>query len=98
MIAPFLYSVANTLLLWISSGSEEAESIMVAPYPRADERFEDPKAESDMEAVKAAIHAGRSLRSTYNIVPAVRVLEGKNQLLAVTPPALVFRLWLEDAV
>lgn len=45
---------------------------MVAPYPQADERFANPAAETDMSAVKAAIHAGRSLRSSYGIVPSVR--------------------------
>lgn len=53
-------------------GPEEAPSIMVAPYPLADERFANPEAETDMAAVKAAIHAGRSLRSSYGIVPSVR--------------------------
>lgn len=45
---------------------------MLAPYPLADERLADPKAETDMDAVKAAIHAGRSLRSSYGILPSVR--------------------------
>ena len=54
------------------SGPEEAISIMLAPYPLADERLVDAKAETDMEAVKAAIHAGRSLRSSYGILPSVR--------------------------
>lgn len=44
---------------------------MLAPYPLADERLADAKAETDMEAVKAAIHAGRSLRSSYGILPSV---------------------------
>lgn len=44
---------------------------MLAPYPKEDARFADPKAESDMEAVKAAIHAGRSLRSSYGILNSV---------------------------
>ena len=55
-----------------SLGPEEAPSIMVAPYPLADERFANPQVETDMTAVKAAIHAGRSLRSSYGIVPSVR--------------------------
>lgn len=54
------------------SGPEEPPSIMVAPYPQADERFANPAAETDMSAVKAAIHAGRSLRSSYGILPSVR--------------------------
>lgn len=53
------------------SGPKEAVSIMLAPYPLADERLVDAKAETDMEAVKAAIHAGRSLRSSYGILPSV---------------------------
>eukprot|EP00752_Nemacystus_decipiens_P005746 g5199.t1 len=53
-------------------GPEEAPSIMVAPYPLADERFSNPQAETDMTAVKAAIHAGRSLRSSYGIVPSAK--------------------------
>ncbi len=44
---------------------------MVAPYPLADERLANPQAETDMTAVKAAIHAGRSLRSSYSIPPSV---------------------------
>ncbi|CBN75348.1 Valine--tRNA ligase [Ectocarpus siliculosus] len=55
-----------------SMGPEEAPSIMVAPYPQADERFANPAAETDMSAVKAAIHAGRSLRSSYGIVPSAK--------------------------
>lgn len=55
------------------TGPEEAASIMVAPYPLPDERFANPAAETDMTAVKAAIHAGRSLRSSYGIVPSVSV-------------------------
>eukprot|EP00903_Cladosiphon_okamuranus_P022267 g20474.t1 len=53
-------------------GPEEAPSIMVAPYPLADERFANPQAETNMTAVKAAIHAGRSLRSSYGIVPSAK--------------------------
>lgn len=53
------------------AGPEEAPSIMVAPYPLADERLANPQAETDMTAVKAAIHAGRSLRSSYSIPPSV---------------------------
>lgn len=45
---------------------------MIAPYPLADERLDNPQAETDMTAVKAAIHAGRSLRSSYSIPPSVR--------------------------
>ena len=44
---------------------------MLAPYPQSDERLADTKAESDMEAVKGAIRAGRSLRASYGIPPAV---------------------------
>ncbi|CAN0320228.1 unnamed protein product, partial [Hapterophycus canaliculatus] len=55
-----------------SMGPDEAKSIMVAPYPLADERFADPAAETDMVAVKAAIHAGRSLRSSYGILPSAK--------------------------
>eukprot|EP00904_Undaria_pinnatifida_P012931 jgi/Undpi1/8769/HiC_scaffold_25.g11231.m1 len=53
-------------------GPKEALSIMLAPYPLADERLADPKAETDMDAVKAAIHAGRSLRSSYGILPSAK--------------------------
>ncbi|CAM9853636.1 unnamed protein product [Ascophyllum nodosum] len=53
-------------------GPEEPETIMLAPYPQSDERLADTKAESDMEAVKGAIRAGRSLRASYGIPPAVK--------------------------
>lgn len=45
---------------------------MLAPYPLGDDRLEDRKAESNMDCIKSVIHAGRSLRSSYGILPSVR--------------------------
>lgn len=53
-------------------GLSEAQSIMLAPYPLGDDRLEDRKAESNMDCIKSVIHAGRSLRSSYGILPSAK--------------------------
>ncbi|CAM9633335.1 unnamed protein product, partial [Discosporangium mesarthrocarpum] len=53
-------------------GPDESPSIMLAPYPQADVTLDDPACESAMGTMKTLIHAGRSLRSTYNIKPSVK--------------------------
>lgn len=62
------------IIVLFRSGPSEPASIMVAQYPLGDERLADAKVESDMECLKSAIHAGRSLRSSYGIVPSVSFL------------------------
>jgi valyl-tRNA synthetase len=43
------------------------ESIMIAPYPKSQEEWDNSAVEKDMELVKESIHSARSLRSTYRI-------------------------------
>ncbi len=46
------------------------ESIMLAPYPQADEGRRDPEAVAEMEWVQAVISGVRRIRSTMNIAPS----------------------------
>lgn len=52
-------------------GNNEAESIMVAPYPE-DYKMEDSTAEANYEIIKHAIHSARSLRATYGLPPSAK--------------------------
>lgn len=54
------------------SNVRRAPSIMVSSYPVENPEWANPKAESDMEIVKDAIHGGRSLRSDYRIANHVK--------------------------
>jgi valyl-tRNA synthetase len=47
-----------------------AESIMIAPYPRALEALVDDAAEADMERLVGVVRAVRNLRSEYNVPPS----------------------------
>ncbi|HLL52532.1 MAG TPA: valine--tRNA ligase, partial [Myxococcaceae bacterium] len=49
------------------------ESIMVAPFPKADGRLVDEAAESEMEPVIAAIEGLRNIRGESNLPPATKV-------------------------
>jgi len=62
----------------------EGETIMLAPYPKPDAMRIDPQAEHEMEMVKEVVNAARTLRSTMNLAPAVRV----PMFLADAAPAL----------
>ena len=48
-------------------GSEEPETIMLAPYPEADDNFMNEEAEKSMDETMKIVKACRSLRSSYNI-------------------------------
>ena len=48
-------------------GSDEPDTIMLAPYPEAIEEYKNEAAESAMNDVMEVVKAGRSLRSSYNI-------------------------------
>ncbi len=47
----------------------QGESIMIAPYPKPLEGFEDPFLEAEMEKIKSAIVAIRAVRADYNLHP-----------------------------
>ncbi len=49
------------------------ESIMVAPFPKPDEKRIDEKAEAEVAAIKEVVNAARNLRSTMNLSPAAKV-------------------------
>ncbi|HYC37139.1 MAG TPA: valine--tRNA ligase [Usitatibacter sp.] len=63
-----------------------AESIMVAPYPRAEEAKLDQAAENEIVAVKDLVNAARNLRSTLGVQPAAKV-----PLYVADSPAFVAR-------
>ena len=48
-------------------------SIMVAPYPQPDPRFDHPEAEAEMNLVMATITAIRNIRGEMNVPPATQV-------------------------
>jgi len=48
-------------------------SIMVAPYPQAEPRFDHPEAEAEMNLVMAAIIAIRNIRGEMNVPPSTQV-------------------------
>jgi valyl-tRNA synthetase len=50
-----------------------AESIMIAPYPAADEALINPGIERDMQLVMDAILAIRNIRGEMNIAPSVQI-------------------------
>ncbi len=45
----------------------ELDSIMFAPYPRADERYADDQSEQQMDLIIKTIRAIRNLRQTFNV-------------------------------
>lgn len=47
----------------------EFESIMFAPYPRADERFLDEKAQEQMDLLMKTVRSIRNIRQTFNVDP-----------------------------
>jgi valyl-tRNA synthetase len=49
------------------------ESVMVAPFPAADETKIDPAAEREIGAVKEVVNAARTLRSTMGLPPGEKV-------------------------
>ncbi|MDX1589347.1 MAG: valine--tRNA ligase [Oleiphilaceae bacterium] len=49
------------------------ETIMLAPYPQADEQLMDSQAEQDIEWIKGVIEAVRNIRGEMNIAPAVKL-------------------------
>ncbi|TYZ58576.1 hypothetical protein PybrP1_009956 [[Pythium] brassicae (nom. inval.)] len=53
-------------------GARAAASITVVAYPQPVAAWRNPAAEADMELVKDAIHAARSVRAAYGLVNSVR--------------------------
>jgi len=51
----------------------DGDSIMLAPYPQADEKKMDPAAEQAMERLMALVVAIRTIRSTYEVEPRKRI-------------------------
>jgi len=51
----------------------KGDSIMIAPYPKAEDAKLDPSAEAEMAAVKEIVNAARNLRSTMGVQPAAKV-------------------------
>jgi len=51
----------------------EGESIMIAPYPRPLESFEDEALEKEMESLKEAIVAIRAIRADYHLHPSAEI-------------------------
>ncbi len=51
----------------------DGETIMLAPYPQADEKKLDPAAEQAMERLMALVVAIRTIRSTYEVEPRKRI-------------------------
>jgi valyl-tRNA synthetase len=49
------------------------ESVMLAPYPKADAARIDEKAEADIQLLKELVNACRSLRGEMNLSPALKV-------------------------
>lgn len=56
-----------------SSMFQELDSVMFAPYPRADERMLSDTAEKDMSLLIRVIRAIRNIRQTYNVPAATDV-------------------------
>jgi valyl-tRNA synthetase len=71
-----------------------AESIMIAPWPKADRRFIDPEVESQFRVFQEVLRAVRDVRSRHNVPPrqeihfSVRCDEATAQLLR--PMAVYF--------
>ncbi len=52
---------------------KSGDSIMMAPYPKAEEKKIDADAEREIAALKDIVNAARNLRSTMGVAPAARV-------------------------
>jgi len=51
----------------------EGEALIVAEWPRVDEKFIDPKAENDMQVMMDLVVGIRNTRNEYNVEPGKRV-------------------------
>jgi valyl-tRNA synthetase len=69
LLHPFMPFVTDEI--WLKLGGVEP-SIMIAPYPVAEEVLEDPEAERLLDAVKAMITAVRNVRAERGFTPKDR--------------------------
>jgi valyl-tRNA synthetase len=77
LLHPFMPFVTEEIWQRLAPGTREegrkADSIMLAPYPTADERFFDPAAEEQMGLVMELIRSIRNARAEFGVEPAKRI-------------------------
>jgi len=85
------------------AGAKQADSLMLAPYPKIDSTQNDETARAEMARLKELIGATRNLRSEMGLSPAQKVplyIEGQAEQIALYGPymAALARLSEVDAV
>ena len=70
MLHPFMPFITEEIYQALPHGSEDAESIVIASYPKADSALEFPKESLELGRVISAIKAIRLRRNEMNVVPS----------------------------
>src|SRR5690606_5519928 len=70
---PMMPFITEALWQRLPLPGEREPSLVVAAWPAADARFDDPAAEAGMEALTGLIGTVRALRSEYNVPDGSRV-------------------------
>ncbi|PYN99153.1 MAG: valine--tRNA ligase [Candidatus Rokuibacteriota bacterium] len=71
LLHPFMPFITEELWQRLPRGARAPESIMIAAYPKASRRQNDPAAERDMTAVMDVVTAIRNIRGEMRIAPGV---------------------------
>src|SRR5437870_5186669 len=71
LLHPFMPFITEELWQRLPRGARAPESIMIAAYPKASRRQNDPAAERDMTAVMDIVTAIRNIRGEMRIAPGV---------------------------
>ena len=72
LLHPLIPFITEELWQKLPTGVKDAESVMIAPFPKADAWPQDERAEREMSVLQALIVAVRTMRSEWNVPPGRR--------------------------